>query len=73
MYELCIPKRADLASEVASIDPTVQIYADSPARIACARDEYVCIGSTGQPGFRDVLANLAHLEYVSPMQLSVPE
>jgi hypothetical protein len=73
MYEFCIPARADLAAEVASIDPTVQIYASSPGRIGCGSDEYLCIGSTGQPGFREVLANLAQLEYVSRIQLSVPE
>jgi hypothetical protein len=73
MYEFCIPARADLAAQVASIDPTVQIYASSPGRIGCGSDEYLCIGSTGQPGFREVLANLAQLEYVSRIQLSVPE
>ena len=73
MYEFCIPARADLAAEVASIDLTVQIYASSPGRIGCGSDEYLCIGSTGQPGFREVLANLAQVEYVSRIQLSVPE
>jgi hypothetical protein len=73
MYEFCIPALADLAAEVASIDPTVQIYAVSPGRIGCSRDEYLCIGSTGQPGFRQVLANLAQLDYASRIQLSVPE
>jgi hypothetical protein len=73
MYEFCIPARADLAAEVASIDPTVQIYAGSPGRIECGSDEYLCIGSTGQPRFREVLANLAQLDYVSGIQLSVPE
>ena len=73
MYEFCIPAGADLAVEVASIDPTVQIYGSSPGRIGCGSDEYLCIGSTGQPGFREVLANLAQLEYVSRIQPSVPE
>jgi hypothetical protein len=73
MYEFCIPARADLAAGVASIDSTVQIYAGSPGRIGCSGDEYLCIGSTAQPGFRQVLANLAQLEYVSRIQLSVPE
>ena len=73
MYEFCIPAHADLAAEVASIDPTVQIYASSPGRIGCSRDEDLCIGSTGQPGFREVLANLVQLEYVSRIQPSVPE
>jgi hypothetical protein len=61
MYEFCIPARADLAAEVTSIDP-IQIYASSPGRIGCGSDEYLCIGSTGQPGFRAVLANLAELD-----------
>jgi hypothetical protein len=73
MYEFCIPARADLASEGASIDPTVQIYADSRGHIGCGSNKYLCIGSTGQPGFRDVLANLAQLDYVSRIQLSVTE
>ena len=73
MYEFCIPARADLAAEVASIDPTLQIYGGSPGRIGCGSDEYLCIGSTGQRGFREVLANLAQLEYVSRIQLSVLE
>ena len=73
MYEFCIPARADLAAEVASIDSTVQIYVGSPGRIGCSSDEYLCIGSTGQPGFREVLANLAQLDYASRIQLSVQE
>jgi hypothetical protein len=56
MYEFCVTARAEVAAEVASIDPTVQIYASSPGRIGCGSDEYLCIGSTGQPGFREVLA-----------------
>ena len=42
----CTPARADLAGEVASVDPTVQIYASSPGRIGCSSDEHLCIGST---------------------------
>jgi hypothetical protein len=73
MYEFCIPAGADLAAEAAAVDPTVQIYASSPGRIGCGSDADLCIGSTGQPGFREVLAKLAQLEYVSRIQLSVPE
>ena len=47
-YEFCIPARQDLAGEVLSIDPTVQIYPSSPGRIGCGSDEYLCIGSTGR-------------------------
>src|SRR5678815_6022071 len=41
-YEFCIPAQADLAAEVAAIDPTVQISASSPGRIGCGPDEYLC-------------------------------
>jgi hypothetical protein len=72
-YEFCIPAHHELAAEVASIDPTVQIYTSSPGRIGCGVDEYLCIGSTAQPGFRQVLANLAQLDYVTDIELSEPE
>ena len=72
-YEFCIPARDDLAAEVGSIDPTIQIYAGSPGRVGCVSDEYLCIGSTAQPGFQDVLSNLAELEYVTRIELSVAE
>jgi len=72
-YEFCIPAHDETAAEVTSIDPTVQIYADSPGRVGCGVGEYLCIGSTAQPGFRQVLANLAQLDYVTGIELSVPE
>jgi hypothetical protein len=53
---ICLPRWA-------SIDPTRHIRWQ-PGRIGCGSDEYRCIGSTGQPGFREVPANLAQLEYV---------
>ena len=72
-YEFCIPADDEMAAEVTSIDHTVQIYASSPGRIGCGADEYLCIGSTAQPGFRQVLADLAQLDYVTDIELSVPE
>src|SRR5580765_5257888 len=72
-YEFCIPAREDLAAEVSAIDPTVEIHSGSPGRIGCTSDEYLCIGSTYQPGFRAVLANLAQLPYVMRIKLSFGE
>ena len=37
IYEFCIPARAELAAEVASIDPTIQISAANPGRIGVTR------------------------------------
>jgi len=72
-YEFCIPAQDATAAEIMAIDPTVQIYAGSPGRVGCGVDEYLCIGSTAQPGFREVLANLAQLDYVTDIELSVLE
>jgi hypothetical protein len=49
MYEFCIPARADMAAEVSSIDPTVQIYAGSPGRIGCSSTS--ASGAPGSPAF----------------------
>src|SRR5688572_13670999 len=51
-YEFCIPASAELANEVQTIDPTVEVYAASPGRIGCTDDEFLCIGNTHQPNFR---------------------
>ena len=72
-YEFCIPAHDAMAAEVASIDPTVQIYAGSPGRVGCGDGELLCVGSTAQSGFQQVLANLGQLEYVTEIRLSVPE
>ena len=32
-YEFCIPAHDEMAAQVASIDPTIQVYASSPGRV----------------------------------------
>jgi hypothetical protein len=63
-YEFCIPGDAAHAAQVREIDPTIQIFPKSRGRIGCAAGEYLCIGSTHQPGFKTVLVKLARLPYV---------
>jgi hypothetical protein len=63
-YEFCIPADPQLAAQVKAIDPTSVIHAGSQGRSKCSREEYLCIGSTHQPGFRTVLLNLAGLPFV---------
>ena len=63
-YEFCIPADPALVDEVRAIDPTLSVFPDSPGRIGCGVDEYLCIGTTHQPDFRAVLLRLAELEYV---------
>ena len=63
-YELCVPKDQKLVDEVRSIDPSIAIHADSRGRIGCSPMEVLCLGSTHQRGFREVLEKLCGLPYV---------
>lgn len=64
-YEFCIPAGERYAVEVQRIDPTVEVMRGSRGRIGCAKDQYLCVGSTGQRGYRQVLERLAALDYTS--------
>jgi hypothetical protein len=63
-YELCVPKDQKLVDEVRSIDPSIAIHADSRGRIGCGPMEVLCLGSTHQRGFREILERLCALPYV---------
>ncbi len=63
-YEFCIPGDSAHAAQVRHIDPTIEIFPKSRGRIGCGPGEYLCIGSTHQPGFKTVLGKLASLPYV---------
>jgi hypothetical protein len=63
-YEFCIPPSEECKELVASIDPTVEFMCGSPGRIGCYPDECLCIGSTHQENFREVLRKIAELPYV---------
>jgi hypothetical protein len=63
-YEFCIPGDAAHAAQVQHIDPTIEVFPTSRGRIGCGPGEFLCIGSTHQPGFKTVLLKLASLPYV---------
>jgi hypothetical protein len=63
-YELCVPKDQKLVDEVRSIDPSIAIHADSRGRIGCLPTEVLCLGSTHQRSFREILERLCGLPYV---------
>lgn len=63
-YEFCIPDNEKATAEVEGIDPTVSC-SRSPGRIGCEPGELLCIGHTGQAGFRVVLDRLAALPFVA--------
>ncbi|HQR52931.1 MAG TPA: hypothetical protein PLZ79_06650 [Burkholderiales bacterium] len=64
-YEFCIPANERYATEVQHIDPTLELMRGSRGRIGCTKDQYLCVGQTGQRNYRQVLERLAALDYTS--------
>lgn len=62
-YEFCIPATENHLNEVRSINPAIQI-SRSPGRIGCTQNQYLCIGETLTPQWREVLIAIAKLDYV---------
>ncbi len=67
-FEFCIPGNRGAMRDVLAIDPTIACYAQSPGRADCGRTEYLCIGDTHKPNWRDVLKRLAMLDYVKRVE-----
>ena len=63
-YEFCIPNTDACKNRVRAIDGTVQFMPGSRGRIGAARHQCLCIGSTHQERFREVLQSLAQLPCV---------
>jgi hypothetical protein len=62
-YEFCIPDTPAARADVLAIDSTVQL-SQAPGRVACRDGEALAIGHTHQPNWRDVLLDVARLDYV---------
>jgi hypothetical protein len=69
-YEFCIPDMERYQSKVKHIDSTLQCMSGSPGRIGCGTYENLCIGSTHQNNFKDVLRGLAELPYITRIDQS---
>ncbi len=67
-YEFCIPATEAAVAEVTAIDRTVEVQRGARGRIGCSAEQYLCVGSTHQPGYRDVLVRLARLDYVAAIE-----
>ena len=63
-YEFCIPDKPECLRDVKSIDPKVKFLRGSRGRIGCGPNQVLCIGSTYQKNFREVLCRLAELDYI---------
>lgn len=72
-YEFCIPAGDTYAAQVRAIDGSVEVHRGSRGRIGCVEGQVLCVGSTYQPRFRDVLDRLAELPYVERIEETVFE
>jgi hypothetical protein len=72
-YEFCIPGMERFLSKVKQIDATLQCLSETPGRIGCDSHEFLCIGSTHQPRFREVLRDLAELPSITRIDQSFLE
>ncbi len=63
-YEFCIPTKEVYVEQVRKIDRSLVVHKKAKGRIACSQQEYLCIGNTHQSNFREVLAQLAALDYI---------
>jgi hypothetical protein len=63
-YEFAIPNTEECRAQVRTIDPTVRFMPGSQGRVRAPKSGCLCIGSTQQPNYRDVLRKLAELRYV---------
>lgn len=63
-YEFAIPDTAEYRAEIRAIDPTVQLMPGSRGRIGAGPNECLCIGSTHQEDYEEVLRQLAERPYV---------
>ncbi len=63
-YEFSIPDTGAARQQVTAIDKTVQFMPGSHGRIGAQPGECLCIGSTHQPEYRQVLFRLASLPFI---------
>ncbi|HJY63491.1 MAG TPA: hypothetical protein VJ455_04990 [Ignavibacteria bacterium] len=63
-YEFCIPADEKTMQEVLAIDTTAGVLKGSKGRSGCSAKEWLCIGSSRQPGFKKVILRLAELSYI---------
>jgi len=63
-YEFCIPKDEEKVAEVKSIEPGVTIPRMAKGRIGCSEEQYLCIVSSREAGWKKRLYRIASLPYV---------
>lgn len=63
-YEYCIPEGQPYRDLVSAIDPSARFHRGSRGRIGCEAGQVLVLGNTHQPGYRQILLDLAELPFV---------
>lgn len=63
-YEFCIPADENTWKEVSGIDATLSLMKGSKGRSGCSSSEWLCIGSSRQERFKEVIIALADKKYI---------
>jgi hypothetical protein len=72
-YEFCIPASTKYILEVKKIDQTIQYYLNTPGRIGCDYNQYLCIANTHKSNWKATLFALASLPYIDRIDQSFAE
>lgn len=67
-YEFCIPDLPENRATVRGLDPSVRFMEGARGRAGCGAGQVLCIGSTHQPRWRDVLRRLARLPWIARIE-----
>jgi hypothetical protein len=63
-YEFCVPATDEMFAKVKKIDTTLTLHKLSKGRSRCTSTEWLCIGYSNQPGFKNVITKLASLGFI---------
>ena len=67
-YEFCIPANEQAVETIQTIDSTINIYRQSPGRINCQNNQYLCVGETHNKQWKEILLSIAKLDYVERIE-----
>jgi hypothetical protein len=67
-YEFCIPRSEEHTAIIKQINPKIKISPKSRGRIGCTRSEQLCIGTTAQENWKNILMETAKLNFVEKIE-----
>jgi len=67
-YEFCIPRTEEHTAIIKKVNPRIKISPKSRGRIGCTRSQQLCIGTTGQENWKNILMETANLDFVEKIE-----